>query len=127
MKKFSSITDKNTSIDFKKKKQSDVSNDIESLDNQIEKEIEGTKLDGSWEIVSIIDVSTEMPDVNESKALIINAEVGNREIKRGEHIYITAQIKRPGQTQAYHHNQMGVIKVRVVDIYNTMMILNSIR
>jgi hypothetical protein len=127
MKKFSKITDKDNSFDFKKLKQKGVSSDIENLDSQIEKEVEGTKLDGSWEIVSIVDVTTEMPDINESKAIIINAELGSREIKRGEFIYITAQIKKPGQSTAYHHSQMGVIKVRVVDIYNTMMILNNLR
>jgi hypothetical protein len=125
MKKFTDITNKETSIDFKKQKQKETSKDIESLDNQLYKEIEGTKLDGEWEIVNIIDVSKECPKLDE--AIIINAELGNGEIKRGDVIYITAQIKRPGQTMAYHHMNMGVVKVRVIDIYNTMAVLNTLR
>ena len=127
MKKFTDISDKTSKIDFKKKKDKNLSTDIQKLEDQLENEVKGTKLDGEWEIVSVIDVSTQMPDINESKAMIINAELGNHEIKRGEYIYITAQIKKPGQSQAYNQNQMGVIKVRVVDIYNTMFILNSLR
>ncbi len=125
MKKFSDISDKEKSFDFKKTKQKDTSNDIEKLDDQVGKEAEATKLDGEWEIVNIIDVSTECPELNE--AIIINAELGSGEIKRGDVIYITAQIKRPGQVVAYHNMQMGCIKVRVVDIYNTMSILNNLR
>lgn len=125
MKKFSSISDKTSSLDFKKDKSKNLSTDIEKLDDQLESEVQGTKLDGEWEIVSVIDVSTQKPNVNET--IIINAELGSGEIKRGEFIYITAQIKKPGQTQAYHQSQMGVIKVRVVDIYNTMSILNNLR
>ena len=125
MKKFSDISDKNSKLDFKKDKVKSTSNDIQKLDDQLEHEIQGSKLDGSWEIVSIIDVSTQKPNVNE--AIIINAELGSGEIKRGEYIYITAQIKKPGQTMAYHHSQMGVIKCQVRDIYNTMGILNSLR
>lgn len=125
MKKFTDISNKETSIDFKKEKQKETSNDIENLDDQISKEVEGTKLDGEWEIVNIIDVSSQQPKLDE--AIIINAELGNSEIKRGDLIYITAQIKRPGQVMAYHHMQMGVFKVRVIDIYNTMAVLNTLR
>lgn len=125
MKKFSDISDKNSKLNFKKDKFKSTSNDIQKLDDQLESEVEGTKLDGSWEIVSIIDVSKEMPKTNE--AIIINAELGKGEIKRGEYIYITAQIKKPGQSQAYHQSQMGVIKCQVRDIYNTMYILNSLK
>ena len=125
MKKFTDITDKTSSLDFNKKKSKNLSTDIESLDSQLHDEVVGTKLDGEWEIVSVIDVSKEMPKTNE--AIIINAELGSGEIKRGQYIYITAQIKKSGQTQAYHQSQMGVIKCQVRDIYNTMYILNSLR
>ena len=103
-----------------------LSDDVEELDDVLSKDELKDKLGGSWEIVSIIDVSVKEP-VNENlKPIIINAEVGNRPIKRGEYIYITAQIKKPGQSTAYHHSQMGVIKVRVIDIYNTMLVLNNL-
>ena len=75
MKKFTDISNKETSLDFKKEKQKTTSNDIENLDDQISKEVEGTKLDGEWEIVNIIDVSTQQPKLDE--AIIINAELGS--------------------------------------------------
>lgn len=125
MKKFTSIDKKAVGLDFEKDKQKILSNDIEKLDDQVIDDIKNTKLDGEFEIVSIIDVSTKLPKMDE--AIIINAELGNGVMKRGDFIYITAQIKREGQTQAYHNMQMGVIKVRVVDIYNSMAVLNGLK
>ena len=127
MKKFSKIvediTNKEVSIDFKKDKEEDLSNDITELDDQVSDEVKGTILDGEWEIVNIIDVTTEKPAVNE--AIIINAELGDKEVKRGDFIYITALINKKGRP--YHQSQMGVLKVRVVEIYNTLLVLNSLR
>lgn len=128
MKRFTKILEeKDKEIEFKSDELKDgLSGDVEELDDVLSKDELKDKLSGSWEIISIIDVSTEEPIKENLQPLIINAEVGNREIKRGEYIYITAQIKKPGQSTAYHHSQMGVIKVRVVDIYNTMLILNNL-
>jgi hypothetical protein len=123
MKKFTDLTKKDSKLDFEKDKPSLISNDIEDLDNQISDEVEGTKLEGEWEIQSIIDVSTEPPKTNE--AIIVNADIGNKEIKRGEFIYITALINKKGRP--YHQSQMGVVKTRVVEIYNTLLVLNSIK
>lgn len=126
MKKFSKIvediTNKEVSIDFKKDKEEELSNDVTELDDQVSDEVKSTILDGEWEIVNIIDVTTEKP-VNE--AIIINAELGDREVKRGDFIYITALINKKGRP--YHQSQMGVLKVRVVEIYNTLLVLNSLR
>jgi len=126
MKKFSKIvediTNKETSIDFKKDKEEELSNDITELDDQVSDEVKSTILDGEWEIVNIIDVTTEKP-MNE--AIIINAELGDKEVKRGDFIYITALINKKGRP--YHQSQMGVLKVRVVEIYNTLLVLNSLR
>jgi hypothetical protein len=124
MKKFTDISDKEEMLDFYKNKSNNTSDDIVNLDDQIESEVDGTKLEGEWEISSIIDVSKMKPDINE--AIIINAELGDKTVKRGDEIYITALIHRKGST-AYHQQQMGVIKVRVVDIYNNLFILNSLR
>lgn len=126
MKKFSKIvediTNKEVSIDFKKDKEEELSNDITELDDQVSDEVKSTILDGEWEIINIIDVTTEKP-MNE--AIIINAELGNKEVKRGDFIYITALINKKGRP--YHQSQMGVLKVRVVEIYNTLLVLNSLK
>ena len=123
MKKFSKIVDKDYSLDFEKsKKDKELSTDISKLDDQIDDEIEGTKLDGEWDIINIIDVSKEMPT---NEAIVINAELGDKTVKRGDYIYITALIQKKGNQ--FHQNQMGCLKVRVVDIYNTLLMLNNLR
>jgi hypothetical protein len=125
MKKFSSIADKDSSLEFQKsKKDKELSTDIQKLDNQIDDIVDSTKLDGEWEIVNIIDVSTNEPE-NINEAIIINAELGDKTVKRGDFIYITALIHKKGAQ--FHQNQMGCLKVRVVDIYNSLLILNTLR
>lgn len=127
MKKFSNITEnKDDFLDFesKRKKGEVVSDDIEEMQDDLNDSAEKNKLDGEWVIDSIIDVTKNKPDLNE--AIIINAELGDKTVKRGDFIYITAMIHRKTGS-AYHQQQMGVIKVRVVDIYNNLFILNSIR
>lgn len=107
------------------KKFSTMSNDIKDLNDKIDKEIKDLKLDGEWEIVNVIDVTTNEPIIKE--ALIINAELGNKTVKRGDIIWITALLKKKDQSDSFHQSQMGVLKVRVSDIYNTISILNSVK
>lgn len=123
MRKFSDITNKENSLSFKKDKQVNMSNDINSLDDQISDSIESTIVDGEWEIVNVIDVSLDEPNIKES--VIINAELGNKTVKRGDIFYITAILHKKGSY--YHQNQMGVIKVRVVELYNSLHVLNSLK
>lgn len=122
MKKFTDITDKDASIEFNKDKEDDLSNDITQLDDQVSDEVKNTILDGEWDIVNVIDVSTNKPT---NEAIIINAELGDKQVKRGEFLYVTALINKKGRP--YHQSQMGVLKVRVVEIYNTLLVLNSLR
>jgi hypothetical protein len=127
MKKFSeNISDKDSSLEFKtgRKGKETTSHDVEKMDDMMADESEKTKLDGEWEIVSIIDVSKNEPDLNES--IIVNAELGDKSVKRGDYIYVTAMIHRKGGS-AYHQQQMGVIRCRVVDIYNNLFILNNLK
>lgn len=129
MKKFSDISDKKSSLDFKKDKTKELSNDIDSLDDQLSDEVKSTILDGEWQIDSIISVSTEPPteeDIKSNEAIVINAELGKDPVKRGDFIYITALINKRGSSMV-HQSQMGVVKCRVVEIYNTLMVLNQLR
>lgn len=129
MKKFSDISDKKSSLDFKKDKTKDLSNDIDSLDDQLSGEVKSTILDGEWQIDSILSISTEPPteeDIKSNEAIVINAELGKDPVKRGEFIYITALINKRGSSMV-HQSQMGVVKCRIVEIYNTLMVLNQLR
>ena len=135
MKKFSkivdqqeNITNKESSLDFKSKKSNNTSTDIEDLKDQLKKEIDSTKLDGEWEIQSIQSISLEPPseeDLIANEAIVINAELGNKPVKRGDFIYITALINKKGGY--VHQNQMGVLKCRITEIYNTLLILNQLK
>jgi len=126
MKKFTEKKEEEQ-LEFEKDKKGSkiASNDIESLDDQVGDTTKDFKLDGEWEIESIIDVSKHKPDLNE--AIIINAELGDKSVKRGDFIYITAMIHRKSDSAYYHQTQMGVIKVRIVDIYNNMLVLNNLK
>jgi hypothetical protein len=129
MKKFSDISDKNSSLEFKKDKAKDLSNDIDSLDDQLSDEVKSTILDGEWQIDSILSISSEAPtedQIKSNEAIVINAELGKEPVKRGDFIYITALINKRGSSMV-HQSQMGVIKVRVVEIYNTLMVLNQLK
>lgn len=129
MKKFSNISDKMSSLDFKKDKAKDLSNDIDNLDDQLSDEVKSTILDGEWQIDSILSISSEPPteeEIKSNEAIVINAELGKEPVKRGDFIYITALINRRGSSMV-HQSQMGVIKVRVVEIYNTLMVLNQLK
>jgi hypothetical protein len=101
-----------------------MSSDIESLDDQVDKAVKNTEIEGEWEIVDIIDVSSKPPNISE--AIIINADLGDKKVKRGESIYITALINKSGAS-SYHLNQMGVIKCRITEIYNSLLVLNQLR
>lgn len=78
-------------------------------------------VDGDWQIDQVIDVSTE-PPIDES--VIINPHLSGDPVKRGDFIYITAVLNKPGRRIT--PNSVGVIKARVVDIYNSLLPLNQI-
>jgi len=126
MKKFTeNINDKETSLEFKTQRDEKeiTSDDLDKIDKMIDDESDDTTVDGEWVIDSIIDVSKNQPT---NEAIIVNAELGDKTVKRGDYIYITAMIHKKGSSP-YHQQQMGVLKVRVTDIYNNLFILNSLR
>lgn len=123
MKKFTDIANKSSSIEFEKDKSGILSNDIDNLNDQLKNSIESTISSEEWEIVNVIDVSLDDPDIKES--VIINADLTNKSVKRGDVIYITAILHKKGSY--YHQNQMGVIKVRIVEIYNSLHVLNTLK
>lgn len=119
--------EKDKSFDFEKEETDNLSPDIDSLGDQMADDVNKSKVTGEWEIEKIIDVSTNEPsDEIKESAIIINAELGDKKVKRGDFIYITALINKRGSSRV-HHSQMGVIKTRVVEIYNSLLVLNNIR
>ncbi len=102
-----------------------LTNDLEPIQDEIEKQQKPIKLkDNDWEIVSIIDFTKEEPQIKE--AVIVNADLGNTEVSRGDIIYITAMLRKK-DAKYYSQNVIGVLKTRVVDIYNSLSILNNLK
>lgn len=106
----------------KMKKFSEVSNDIDNKDLKIEVE----KIEGPIEIESIVDIFVEPEEDSTNENLIaLNTDLSNKEIKRGDIVYITAFIKKPGHSMTSPSTQ-SILKLRVVDIYQGLAQLNRL-
>ena len=77
--------------------------------------------DGEYEIVGINDITVEKPDIKE--AIIINADLGGKSVKRGDTLWITAMVTKKN----VNWNSMAVLKVRISDMFQGLSILNTIR
>ena len=107
--------------DTKIKKFKDLSEDIEKK----KLEIEFSKIEsGEFEIESIIDVFHDPKDIKEN-FVGLQSDLTKKEVKRGDTIYITAMIKKPGHSMTSPATQ-AVIKVRFVDIYQGLSYLNKV-
>lgn len=82
-------------------------------------------LDGEWEIEDIIAVSDEEPKELD-EALVIGADFGGATVARGKKIYITARISKREDERA-HRNQLVVIETRIVNIFQSLSVLNQIK
>lgn len=104
------------------KKFTQLSTDIEK--DELNIDVESLK-NGEYEIVSIIDIFNEPEKLVESGLVGINADLTNKEIKRGDIIYITAMVRKNGASITSPGTQ-SVIKLRIVDIYSGLAQLNKI-
>lgn len=105
------------------------------LDKEAKKEMEEENFNSDdWEIDSIISIMDEDPSKSEEKrletdevseAITFDASVP-KDVKRGDHIWITALIKRKGATSMNDPGRQAVIKLRVVDIYYGLQHLNKV-
>ncbi len=116
-------TDKGITIK-KDNTQQELSSDINAF-SDLETKLENLK-DGEFTIVGIQDVSLEDPTIKNpdlKEAMIVNADLGGKEAKRGDIIWITALIKKNN----YNINSMAVLKTRIVDMYSSLNILNGLK
>ena len=104
------------------KKYNELSSDIES--NSVDIPIE--KLSGEYHIEEILDIFLDPKDIPVKEGMMgINTDLSNREIKRGELIYITALVRKSGHSVTSPAVQC-VIKLRVVDIYQGLQYLSKV-
>ena len=118
-KKIESDSNKGIEIDKSSEKE-DLADDLTNIQKVIDK---AEKLeDSEYTIIGINDVSMDIPD-NIDEATIINADLGGKEAKRGDLLYITAMVQKKNA----NWNSMAVLKVRVVDMYKGLSILNTLK
>ena len=113
IKKFEEFNNKST--------QKPLSNDLDLFKN-----IDLTKFENIGDepisIIGIQDVSLTDPTEDMKEAIVINADLGGNEVKRGDSIWITALVKKNN----YNMSSFVVLKVRISDIYQSLTVLNKI-
>ena len=107
------------------KKFTNLSSDLENK----ELELSTDKITEPVKIESIVDIFVEpdkesTSDVDEN-LIALNTDLSNKEIKRGDVVYITAFIRREGQSMTSPSTQ-SVLKLKVVDIYQGLSQLNRL-
>ena len=85
------------------------------------------------EPVKIVQVTGVLTDEDEIKKIneisggpILNTDISLKQVKRGDIIYLTVLLQKPGSA-VFTAQTMGVLKVRISDIYFGLNILNTIK
>lgn len=81
---------------------------------------------GEYEIESIIDVFLDIDKLQESGIVGITTDLTNKDVKRGDFVYMTAMLRKSGTTSFSSPSIQAVLKLRVVDIYHGLSYLNKI-
>ena len=107
------------------KKFTNLSSDVE--DKKLN--LDSDEIPGKIEIESIVDIFVE-PDGDitsglDENLIALNTDLANKEVKRGDVVYITAFIRREGQSMTSPSTQ-SVLKLRVIDIYQGLSQLNRL-
>jgi hypothetical protein len=77
------------------------------------------------EIIQVTGVLSEEEAAKVDEAHVIHAgDFSGKEVKRGDYIYLSCLMKKPGTS--YAANQQGVLQVRVTDIFIGLSKLNQL-
>jgi hypothetical protein len=128
-KKFDDFKNKKVK-DFEKKKEfQNLSDDIiaiSKLDNGDYK-----KIDEPMEIVQITGVITDEDEIKKLDEVaggpVLNTDISMKQVKRGQEIWITCLLQRPSSTAVYNAQSMGVLKVRIIDIFYGLSKLSTLK
>lgn len=89
------------------------------------------KVKGPVEIVQITGVIDDKDEIKKLDEIaggpVINTDLALKTAKRGDTIWLTALLQRPGSSSVYNSQTLGVIKVRVVDIYYGLSKLSTLK
>lgn len=114
--------------DYKETLSDDITDEIIPSENWEEEKFDPKE----WEIEEVIDVLNEDPSKSEDdriqdfveEAITFDTQVP-KDVKRGDHLWITAMIKKKG-TNYNDAGRQAVIKVRIIDIYYGLSHLNKV-
>lgn len=115
---------------FKKEKEFEpLSSDIVALKELEDDNIE--KVEGPIEIIQITGVITDRDRINKLEEAItggpmFNVDLGNKEIKRGDVIWVTALAQRPKSASWNAQPSYHVLRCRVQDIFYGLNKLKTI-
>lgn len=89
------------------------------------------KVKGPVEITQITGVITDKDEIKKLDEVaggpVINTDLALKTAKRGDTIWLTALLQRPGSASVYNSQTLGVIKVRVIDIYYGLTKLSTLK
>jgi len=132
----SDITKKFGDFKSKKTKSFDNSKEFQPLSDDI---IAISKLDngdyekvkGPIEIVKITGVITDEDEIKKLDEIaggpVFSTDLGVKQVKRGDIIWITAFIQKPGTQSWTNQQSQATLKCRIVDIYMGLNKLNTLR
>ena len=130
------ITTKFDNFKSKKSKSFDASKEFQPLSDDI---IAISKLDnGDYEKVNypieIVKITGVITDADEIKKLdeiaggpVFSTDLGVKQVKRGDIIWITAFIQKPGTQSWTNQQSQCTIKCRIVDIFMGLNKLNTLK
>lgn len=84
-----------------------------------------------WGIEAIVAIQTPADviginsDLTEGAAQPLLTDLAVKDVKRGDVLWITAILKPKDKSMAYAQGQLGVLKVRIVDLYYNMSVLKK--
>lgn len=124
--KFNEFLKENDDIEMDKEDLTDLENDKHLEDESEEK--------GEVEIESVLDViseedlekydSEDIIDVQEN--LTKHMDLDGKDYKRGDIIYISALVRKPGSTSFNSPARTAVLKCRITDIHYGLQYLNKV-
>jgi len=83
------------------------------------------------EIVQITGVVTDEEEIKKLNEVVggpvISTDLSLKQVKRGQLIWLTCLLQRPGSTAVINSQTMGVISARIVDIWYGLSKLSTLR
>jgi hypothetical protein len=128
-KKFDEFKNKKVKDFSKNKEFQPLSDDIiaiSRLDNG-----EYRKIEGPMEIVQITGMIEDPEEIKKLDEIaggpVLNTDLSLKQVKRGQEIWITCLLQRPSSSVVYNTQSMGLLKVRIIDIFYGLSKLSTIK